>query len=189
MPGELGDAVDQAGDVVAERLAHLVERRRRVLDRVVQERGAQRLRVQAHARADLRDADRVHDEVLARAAALVGVVLAGEHERLRDARAVDGLGDLLGVLLDDRVEVRQQLALEVREVCRQVGGDSATVVIGPVHRPVALDRDRHLGVRLLRAAGHRRLDARLVLLRGSQAACRWIVSLVRYRSPSSSLRW
>ena len=48
--GELGDAVDELGDVVAEALAHVVERRGRVLDRVVQQRGADRLRVEAHAR-------------------------------------------------------------------------------------------------------------------------------------------
>ena len=59
--------------------------RRRVLDRVVQERGAQRLGVEPHPRADLRDADRMDDEVLARLAALVGVVLAGEHERVDHA--------------------------------------------------------------------------------------------------------
>ena len=68
--------------------------------------------------ADLRHADRVDDEVLARLAALVGVVLAGEHERLDDAVAVDRLGDLVGVLLDDREQVGEQLALERREVGR-----------------------------------------------------------------------
>src|SRR3712207_7601620 len=54
---------------------------------------AQRLGVEAHARADLGHADGVDDEVLARAAALVGVVLAGEDERRLDPLAVDGGGD------------------------------------------------------------------------------------------------
>ena len=45
-------------------------------------------------------------------AALVGVVLAGEHERLEHARRGRRLGDLVGVLLDDREQVREQLALE-----------------------------------------------------------------------------
>ena len=63
-------------------LAHLVERGARVLDRVVQQRGAQRLGVEPHAGADLGHADRVDDEVLAATAALVGVALAGEHERV-----------------------------------------------------------------------------------------------------------
>ena len=85
-PGELRDAVDEPGDRVAEELAHLVEARRRVLDRVVEERCAEGFRVQAKAGADLRDLDRVRDEVLARAAALVGVALAGEREGLLDRR-------------------------------------------------------------------------------------------------------
>ena len=112
--GELGDAVDEPGDLLAERLADLVEARGRVLDRVVQQRRAQRLGVEPHARADLRDADGVDDEVLARLAALVGVVLAGEHERVDHAAAVDGPRDLVGVLLDDREEVGEQLALDRR---------------------------------------------------------------------------
>ncbi len=87
--GQLRDAVDDRRDLLAEALAHLLDRRRGVLDRVVQQRRAQRLGVQAHARADPRHADRVHDEVLARLAPLVGVVLAGEHERVLHARAVD----------------------------------------------------------------------------------------------------
>ena len=88
-PGELRDAVDEGGDLLAELLAHLVERRRGVLDGVVQQRGAERLGVEPQARADLRDADGVHDEVLAGLAALVGVVLAGEDERRLDPVALD----------------------------------------------------------------------------------------------------
>ncbi len=81
-PGQLRHAVDDRGDLLAEARAHLLDRGGGVLDRVVQQRRAQRLRVQAHARADPRDADGVHDEVLAGLAPLVGVVLAGEHERV-----------------------------------------------------------------------------------------------------------
>ena len=84
--GQLGDAVDEAGDLVAEARAHLLQRGRRVLDGVVQQRRAQRLGVQAQAGADLRHRGRMGDELLARLAALVGVVLAGEDERLLDAR-------------------------------------------------------------------------------------------------------
>src|SRR4051794_38976856 len=80
--GELRDAVDERRDLVAEAAADLVERGARVLDRVVQQRRAQRLGVEPQAGADLRDPDRVDDEVLARAAALVGVVLAREEERV-----------------------------------------------------------------------------------------------------------
>jgi hypothetical protein len=114
------------------------------------------------------------------------VVLAREHEGLHDARAVDRLRDLLGVLGDDREQVGQQLALERREVGGDVG-DRAVRMVGAVDRPVPRDRDR--GVAFRRAARDRRvLGARLVLLRRGQAACR-IVSLLRYVSPSSSLRW
>jgi hypothetical protein len=151
----------------------------------VQQRGAQRLGVEPHAGADLRDADGVDDELLAGPAPLVGVVLAREHERLDDAGTVDRLGDLLGVLLDDREQVGKELALELREVRRDVG-DGAVGLVGAVDRPVAGDGDR--GVRLRRAACDRRLGPSAALLSRSQAACR-VVSLVRYRSPSSSLRW
>ena len=100
-----------AGDLLAEALAHLLDRGRGVLDGVVQQRRAQRLGVQAHARADARHADRVHDEVLARLAPLRGVVLAGEHERVLHARAVDLHGGVGGVLGDDREQVVEQPAL------------------------------------------------------------------------------
>ena len=128
----------------------------------------------------------MHDELLAGPAALVGVVLAGEHERLHDARAVDGLGDLVGVLGDDREEVGEQLALDRRQVVGDVGG-RAVREHRPVDGPVAGDRHRRLPVQ--RPARDRRLGARLVLLRRDQAACRRVVSLVRYLSPSSYLSW
>ncbi len=110
-PGQLGDAIDQAGDLVAERLAHLLERRGGVLDRVVQQRRAQRLGVEAHAGADLGHADGMDDEVLARLAPLIGVVHAGVDERVLDPRAVDGQRGVARVLLDDREQVAQQPAL------------------------------------------------------------------------------
>ena len=56
---ELGDAVDELGDLVAELRLHVLERRARVLDRVVQQRRAERLGVEPHPRADLRDPDRM----------------------------------------------------------------------------------------------------------------------------------
>jgi hypothetical protein len=120
----------------------------------------------------------MHDELLARHPPLVGVVLAGEYERLRDALAVDGLGDLVGVLLDDREQVREQVLLEAREV----GRDRAArlgVRRGMVDRRVAGDRDGALR----RAAGDRRL-----LVAAAYAAI-GIGELVRYRRPSSRRRW
>ena len=74
----------------------------------MQERGAQRLGIEPHARADLGHADRMDDEVLARVAALVGVVHARVHERLLDPVAVDRGGGVMGVLLDDREQVAEQ---------------------------------------------------------------------------------
>jgi len=149
----------------------------------MEERRTEGLCVKPHPRADLRDAHRVDDEVLAGAAPLVGVVLAGEHERLNHAVAVDRLGDLVGVLLDDREQVVQQRPLDRCQVGRDIGGQRARRRVGEVDGTVGRDGDRNVG--LGRAAGDRR--ARFVLLR-SQAACR-VVSLVRYWSPSSSLRW
>ena len=69
------------------------------------------------------------DEALTREPALVGVVLAGEDERRLDLLAVDLDGGRVGVLLDDREDVRQQAALELGEVgaddrrMRAAGGD------------------------------------------------------------------
>ena len=94
----------------------LLDRGGGVLDGVVQQRRAQRLGVQAHARADARHADRVHDEVLAGLAPLRGVVLAGEHERVLHAGAVDLDGRVRGVLGDDREQVAQQPALQLVEI-------------------------------------------------------------------------
>ena len=120
--GQLRHAVDELADLLAELLAHLVERRARVLDRVVQQRRAERGRVEPHAGADLGHADRVDDEVLAARPALVRVALAGEDERPLDEPAVDLLGGLVGVLLDDREQVAEQDALVVGELGRRPGG-------------------------------------------------------------------
>ena len=125
--------------------------------------------------------------------ALVGVVLAGEHERLHDARAVDGLGDLVGVLLDDREQVGEQLALERREVAGDLGA-------APVRVRRAVDRAvRGDATRRRRPAPAR--DRRPPLVepdpdvlgrragRRRQAAAARIGGLVRNRSPSSRRRW
>jgi hypothetical protein len=112
----------------------------------------------------------VGDEVLARLAALVGVVLAGEDERLDDALAVDGLGDLVGVLLDDREQVREELALDLGEVGGRLQRDRGVPVERSVDRPARLDAN----------ASRRRL--------GGQAAALCVL-LARYLSPSSSRCW
>ena len=69
-PRQLRDALDEVRDLVAELGAHLVDADLGVLDDVVEERGRDRLLVEAQLRADLRGAERVVDERLARAALL-----------------------------------------------------------------------------------------------------------------------
>jgi hypothetical protein len=88
-PGQLGDPVDQLGDLLAELLADLGQAGAGVLDRVVQQRRAERLRVEPHPGADLRHPDGVGDELVARAAQLVRVAIAGEVEGVADRIAVD----------------------------------------------------------------------------------------------------
>jgi hypothetical protein len=86
------------------------------------------------------------DEVLARAAALVGVLLARVHERGLDALAVDRDRGLVGVLLDDREQVGQKPPLGRRQL-----GPAARVL--GVARPARADlanrlaRGRDLRVR------------------------------------------
>ena len=80
------------------------------------------------------------DEVLARLAALVGVVLAGEDEGVDHPAAVDLAGDLVGVLLDDREEVGEQLALGLGEVGGRLGGRAGLVVVA-VDGPMTVDGD------------------------------------------------
>jgi hypothetical protein len=63
----------------------------------------------------------VHDEVLARLAALVGVPLAGEDEGAFDQLTIDLAAALAGVLLDDGEEVAQQAALELSQ-CGETPG-------------------------------------------------------------------
>ena len=112
--------------------------RRRVLDGVVQQRRAQRLGVEPQARADLRDADRMDDELLARLAPLVGVMAAGEEERRGHAVAVDRQRGLVGVLLDDREEVGEQALRGRREVCDR--RRDAAVAVGPSRTASTGDR-------------------------------------------------
>ena len=68
--GELGDAVDEAGDVLAEQFPDLGRRRQRVLDRVVEDRGDDRLVVEPQIGEDAGDLDRVAVIGIARGAGL-----------------------------------------------------------------------------------------------------------------------
>jgi hypothetical protein len=148
------------------------------------------------------------DEVLAGDPALVGVVLAGEREGVQDGAAVDRLGDLVGVLGDDREQVGEQLVLERREVVRD-RQRAVVAVIGAVDLPVIGDGDllgaggasRDDGCRgalgVARGGASNRLRADLfgrdlqacVVVAAVQAAASAMSLLVRYCLPSSSRRW
>jgi hypothetical protein len=108
---DLGDTVDQDGDFAAEELAHLVERRHRVLDHVVQQAGYDRRQVELELGDDERDVERMGDVGLARFAPLLGV-----HPR----RVLVGAADQLDVGL--RI-VRLDPSQEVFELRRLAGGD------------------------------------------------------------------
>ena len=69
-PRQLRDALDELRDLVAELGADLLELGLGVLDDVVEQRRGDRLLVELELGADLRDAERVVDELLARAALL-----------------------------------------------------------------------------------------------------------------------
>ena len=87
--GQLRDAFDQARDLLAELLPELGDGHAGVLDHVVQKRGGHRLLVQPKLGADLRDAERMVDELLARAALLTVVRLGGELEGAANQIPID----------------------------------------------------------------------------------------------------
>jgi hypothetical protein len=135
------------------------------------------------------------DEVLARLAALVCVVLAGEEERVGHTIAIDLDDRLVGVLEDDREEVPEELLLDRRQLAafrqrrRQLG-----TTVGPgadADVSVRLGRgedDRIRPVRTRRGGGVRRRPAVVRALR-LQAATARAALLSRYCRPSSSRRW
>ena len=91
---ELGDAIDDLGDVVAEARGDLLLGRRRVLDHVVQDRRDQRVGVEVQLGQDLRGRHRVRDVRLA-AQALLALVGRGA-EFGRGAHALDLLSRQVG---------------------------------------------------------------------------------------------
>jgi hypothetical protein len=81
---ELGHAVDEERDLLAEQLAELLDRRGRVLDAVVQEAGAHAGDVELELGDDLRDRERMADVRIARLARLAVVRGRGEVVRAAD---------------------------------------------------------------------------------------------------------
>ena len=88
-PRQLGDALDEVRDLVAELGPHLVHPDLGVLDDVVEQRGGDRLVVEPQLGADLGGAERVKDERLTRAALLALVRTGCELEGAREQVAVD----------------------------------------------------------------------------------------------------
>jgi hypothetical protein len=127
------------------------------------------------------------DEVLAAAAALIGVVDAGVHERLLDTVAIDHDGRLVSVLLDDRKQIREQPALDGREL----GALDRRLRVGALD---AVDRGSQRDQRrappaaavavTVTVAGLALGARRLRLLRVCQPLCRGF-ALLRNRRPSS----
>ena len=98
-PRQLGDAVDELGDLVAELVLDRLQVGVGVLDDVVEERGRDRRLVHAELGEDLGDAERVVDELLARPALLAVVRLGRERERSREQIAVE-----IGLVALDRLD-------------------------------------------------------------------------------------
>jgi hypothetical protein len=122
------------------------------------------------------------DEVLAAAPTLVGMVDAGVHERLLDPIAIDLERRLVGVLLDDREQIRQQPALDRR----QLGALDRGLRVGALD---AVDRgsqrDQRRAPSTAAAIVGLALGARRVGLIGAcQPLCRGF-ALLRNRRPSS----
>ncbi len=178
---ELRDALDEEGDLGAEVGADLLRPGRRVLDDVVEERSGDRLLVEVELGADLRDAPRVPDELLARLPQLTVVVRLGVLERAADQLLVDP-----GVVRLDRGE---ELLDEVLVVAVGVddghGGSLLSELLhrigrsGPEREPHALAAAR---VRDSPAA------ARPVLRRAPLGTTRALLTAyaARRRSPSRS---
>ena len=143
---ELGDAVDEQRDLVAEVVAQLVEGVRRVLDRVVEQRRDQRRLGHADVGEDRGDRERVGDVGVAALAHLGAVQLLGGDVGALEQRQVG-----LGVVGPDGAEQR----LEDR-----VAGLAAGAHPGQPGAHPARGRDglgRPLGGRLVLVRGYRGL--------------------------------
>jgi hypothetical protein len=96
---ELGHALDEEGNLLAELLGELHARRRRVLDHVVQQRGADAGGVEVELGDDAGDADRMDEIGVPRATQLTLVHTGGVH-----VRPIDQLGVRVLVIAPDSVE-------------------------------------------------------------------------------------
>jgi len=150
----------------------------------VEEGGAERLGVQAHAGADPGDADRVRDELVTGLALLVAVALTGEDEGALDLAAVDRPAVASGrsELLDQREEVAEQRTLLVGQVAGEiVDGRGACAVAGRADLGMAATVGGDPGT----VAVNRRGVAGRTRVAGRAGVGQGCVRLSRYRSASS----
>ena len=98
-PGQLRDALDEVGDLVAELVLDLLGLVLGVLDDVVEERSRDRLLVEMELGEDFRDTERVVDELLARAALLPIVGACRERECPRQQLPIE-----IGLVRLDRLQ-------------------------------------------------------------------------------------
>ncbi len=117
----------------------------------MQERRAQRLGVETHPGADLGHPNRVDDELLTRLTPLVGMVLAGINERILDPPPVNGERRRVSVLLDDREQVGEELALEGRELGLADCGACLSTLVDVIYELAGL-RDECLGASVATSA-------------------------------------
>ncbi len=139
-PGQLGDALDELRDLLAELALDVLDLDAGVFDGVVEERGGDRRLVHPEPDEDHRDAPRVIDELLARAAQLPVVGGRGELEGADDQLEIDiGLELLVGLKLGK--EFVDEI-LMLRNDCHE------TILPGSVGRPSPIRRGRaHTGDR------------------------------------------
>ena len=142
---ELREPVDDARHLGSEALLDVVDGRRRVLDRVVQQRRLERRRVESQVGEDARHRDRMRDEVLARTPSLPLVRGLGEREGARDLARI-GLGVVRADLLQHRVD-------------RGTAGRLAAPQSGP-RQPAAAARGRLFSLELFPAVHERLLPLR-----------------------------
>ena len=125
---ELGDAVDELGDVRAELGGDLLGGELGVFERVVQDRRDDRLGVHAELGEDAGDGDRMRDVRLAALARLAFVGERADFVRAADAR------DLLGREIN-RKALFQPAHVGGRRVCRRARAVRAALMAASLPRP------------------------------------------------------
>ena len=100
---DLGDAVHELCDRIAKLLAYVVKRVLGILDRVMQDRGAQGVAVHAQIGEDDGNLDRMHDERLAGFAELALVSILGKEVCFLDCLAIL-IGQIYGRILDEYID-------------------------------------------------------------------------------------